>query len=47
MEKSREELKKILIKCLKREEGEATPDRLLCAYQRLQGLSKEELLKTC
>lgn len=36
--------KKIIIECL-RKEGVATPDRLLYAFQALQGLSKRSLME--
>jgi len=45
VERGREGLKRILIECLKKEEGEAMPDRLLYAYQALKGLSKRGLLE--
>jgi len=38
-----EELKRILVECLEKEEGEATQDGLLHAHQRLKGLSRREL----
>jgi len=39
------EVKKVLVGCLGKEGGEATPDGLLYAYQKAQGLSRRELLK--
>ncbi|MCX8187835.1 MAG: hypothetical protein N3F65_04410 [Nitrososphaeria archaeon] len=44
-EPSTGELAKILVECLRREGGEATPDRLLYAYRSLQGLTRERLLE--
>jgi len=39
------EVKRMLVECLEKEGGEATPDRLLYAYQALRGLDRGDLLK--
>jgi len=35
-----EEVRRILVECLRREEGEAAPDKLIYAYQALRGLGR-------
>jgi len=43
--RDRDEVRRILVECLGKEGGEATPDRLLYAYQALRGLDRGELLR--
>ncbi|MEM3921786.1 MAG: hypothetical protein QXG25_02750 [Nitrososphaerota archaeon] len=39
-----DEYRRLIIECLVKEGGQATPDRLLCAYSCLKDLSKRQLM---